>query len=250
MTVYKNISLYKQCTSPLVSSFMYEFPLRLPNPDSPYMPDAYDQDRSSGTPLHGRIKTFPGLFQTKFGGDDGVHPIVGVSFLHMSDAFRLQALFAASQFLASRCRQNQVINIPGLCPIQRQPSSSLSLRYLYLEIEIFKQMLVQVMDQATRSHLSENATIAYRGFVEDMRVYASWLTVERRPVYYDEWMLEIDNALAKLCEVEDLVTDYRNARVRFEEGKTSMLGKRKRVSTTSGRVLFVRVKGWCSLFPK
>jgi hypothetical protein len=196
---------------------MLDFPVCLPNPDGLHTRDAnrawkYALRRSRVPRM--RVVTFPGLFDVEFGSE--FHPIAGVSFLHMEDMLLMQALFAASQFLNARCREQ---GVPGVCepnPFVVEQGRPV-FGCLYSELSLLGAMLGMIHGWDARR---EAMLAAYRDFSVDVAEYAPWLRFPDG--VYSFWQL-IEEAQAKLREAQELAQSFKEARRRFSGREEAML---------------------------
>ena len=194
----------------------YAFPKRLPNPDNLYTPDAdpvqhshpTDLPRSAVPPVS--ATTYPGLFEE---GSD-FHPVKAISFLLMKDMLNLQALFAAGQFLAARCKEHGLVGLSEPNPFIEKHGATFAC--LYSELSLLGATLGTVKGEIVLGPRSRQAQCVYADFAADMRGYAPWF---RFPDGAESVWKLIKEAQDKLKEAEDMITSYQGAGARWEQEK-------------------------------
>ena len=189
-----------------------EFPVRLPNPDNLFMPDADvpafvhpTMQPRSAIPAQ-RVVTCPGLF--RYGSV--FHPEEGLSFIHMRDMLQIQALFAASQFLTARSREYGLEGISEPNPF----IDTAGIACLYSELSLLGATLGVVIGEILLGARRQAAQAAYQNFTFDMAAYAPWFKFpEGSPGL---WKL-IKDSQDKLKEAQDLAQTHQDARMHFEQ---------------------------------
>ena len=159
--------------------------------------------------------TYPGLFV----GGSAFHPVDDVSFIEMKDMLKLQALFAAGQFLAARCKEHGLVGLSDANPFIKKDGGTFAC--LYSEMSLVGATLGAVQCEIVMGACMRPAQCAYADFVADMAGYAPWL---RFPDGAPSFCALIKEAQAKLQEVMDLQVGYQAAKENFEQQQ-----KRQRV---------------------
>jgi hypothetical protein len=166
------------------------------------------------------VITYPGLFPTEYG--TLFFPHHGVNYLSMGDALRIQALFAARQFLTTRCRER---GIPGVSAGNPWivPGRISTMECLYSELSLLSASLGALgFEMARDGARRTQAMMAYYDFAADMLAYAPWLEFPQGPV--DFYPL-VEQSQAKLVELRDMIEAYDAARFRFEQAQFEMLAR-------------------------
>lgn len=196
----------------------YDFPVSLPNPNNLYKPCIRIGCYTPAVPTQPVI-TYPGLFPAEYGGT--FFPHQSVDYLTMEDMIRLQALFAARQFLTARCREHGLPGVSKENPFIVRGTEG-TIQCLYSELSLLSASLGALGFEIARGEWRPQALKAYYDFAADMLAYAPWLEFPQGAV--DFYPL-VEQGQAKLVEMHDLIEGYNTARIRFEEAQFEMLAK-------------------------
>ena len=201
----------------------YEFPICLPNPENLYMPDPpvvpyLDPLAHSPSPVPMmRPITYPGLFCAS--GDSC--PLEGFNFIPMGDKLRIQALFAAGQFLNARCKEQGLVGIFEANPyIVGEPNS---FACLHSELSLLGAGLGHLMSEMALGPRRVAAQAAFQYFATDLKTYAPWFSYPEGAASL--WTL-IRQSQATLYEAYELTRAKKDACQHFDHEL-----KRSRVSS-------------------
>ena len=200
----------------------YEFPTHLPIPsDYPQQPEALPDVPSPQLPMYRYtplvttlptptppVNTYPGLFT----GPSEFNPIPGIQFLSLDDAYRMQALFAANQFLTHRLAEQGLTSVPEANPfIITGQSRSGTIAGLYSETALLSTTL-GVIGYELFGQWRAQVTTAFANFKVDMAAYAPWFDTSDGARGITALVVQ---GHAKLREVHDLIRTHNEARLNF-----------------------------------
>ena len=205
----------------------YVFPVRLPNPENLYTPDIMDVQVYNPqvappptVPMQQPVITYPGLFAIGGGGGE-FHPVQGINFIFMEDMLRLQALFAARQFLTTRCLER---GLPGVSEgnpfitttttIARGTDGG-TIACLFSELSLLSATLGVISSEILLGPRRADAQTAYQDFAWDLLAYAPWIRFPNGSSSDIHAM--VAQGQAKLRELRDLIDTYRDAQLNFQQ---------------------------------
>jgi hypothetical protein len=187
-----------------------ELAIRLPMPgDMPAM-QVVAHVYVPGTPKL-PVVVYPGLFAANPGGE--LYPFVGVA-LPEEDRIRLQALFAARQFLTARCKECGLQGVPEENPFIE--GSKGTLECLFSELSLLSALLGVVSSEMLMGPRTTQAQLAYFNFTSDMHNYAPWILL---PQGAPSFHVMVEQGHAKLKELGGLITDYKDRVRHFRQAQ-------------------------------